>query len=160
MASTSPKLGLKYGWTLGENGWNTDMDNNIKKMEALVQLAVESATTTAPPGSPTAGQIYIVPAAATGAWSTNVGKVAQFIDSAWVYYTPNEGWRAWVKDTDTRMDYTGTAWINSIPIAPSYTTATRPTGTAVGSNIFDSTLGKPIWHKGSNVWVDATGATV
>jgi len=41
-----------------------------------------------------------------------------------------------------------------------YTTATRPsTGVPVGGQIFDSTLGKPIWWNGT-VWKDATGATV
>ena len=29
-----------------------------------------------------------------------------------------------------------------------------------GVPYFDTTLNKPIWHKGNNVWVDATGATV
>ena len=41
------------------------------------------------------------------------------------------------------------------------TTASRPTRElSVGDSYFDSTLGKPIWYKGSSVWVDATGATV
>lgn len=30
----------------------------------------------------------------------------------------------------------------------------------VGDDFFDETLSKPIWYKGNNVWVDATGATV
>lgn len=42
-----------------------------------------------------------------------------------------------------------------------YTTATRPAPGSVspGQMIFDTTLGKPLWSKGS-AWVDATGATV
>jgi hypothetical protein len=40
------------------------------------------------------------------------------------------------------------------------TTAQRPTvGLAAGANVFDTTLGKPIWYNGTG-WVDATGATV
>lgn len=40
------------------------------------------------------------------------------------------------------------------------TTANRPSNPAVGTTYFDTTLGKPVWYKGSSVWVDATGATV
>jgi hypothetical protein len=40
------------------------------------------------------------------------------------------------------------------------TTTRRPVApTYVGLNVFDSTLGKPIWWNGT-VWKDATGATV
>jgi hypothetical protein len=42
-------------------------------------------------------------------------------------------------------------------------TANRPVSPAVGQLYFDTTLavdGKPIWHKGSDVWVDATGTVV
>lgn len=28
-ASTEPRSGMSYGWTLGENGWNTGMDANL-----------------------------------------------------------------------------------------------------------------------------------
>lgn len=42
-----------------------------------------------------------------------------------------------------------------------FTTATRPSAETVGAGvqIYDSTLGKPIWSNGS-VWKDASGATV
>lgn len=41
----------------------------------------------------------------------------------------------------------------------SSTTAARPSVTAVGMMVFDTTLGKPIWWNGA-VWKDATGTTV
>lgn len=42
-----------------------------------------------------------------------------------------------------------------------YTTATRPLATdlATGSQVYDSTLHKPIWTDGT-VWRDATGTAV
>lgn len=40
-----------------------------------------------------------------------------------------------------------------------FTTAGRPTVAQVGTMVFDTTLGKPIWWNGS-VWKDATGTTV
>ncbi len=39
------------------------------------------------------------------------------------------------------------------------TTASRPTPRGAGSMWFDTTLGKPIWHDGTN-WVDAAGTIV
>lgn len=34
-ASTEPRSGLFYGWSLGENGWNTGMDANLLRRLAL-----------------------------------------------------------------------------------------------------------------------------
>lgn len=40
-------------------------------------------------------------------------------------------------------------------------TSSRPSdGIDDGYMIFDTTLNKPIWYKGNNVWVDATGTAV
>ena len=41
----------------------------LDRLDLLTQLAVESRTLTAPPGSPTDGARYIVAGGATGAWS-------------------------------------------------------------------------------------------
>jgi len=53
----------------------------------------------------------------------------------------------------------GRATINGGLQIKSYTTATRPSAATAGTgtNIFDTTLGKPIWSDGTN-WKDATGA--
>ena len=48
-----------------------------------------------------------------------------------------------------------------IPIINSGETTTRPTqNLVIGQMYFDTTLGKPIWYKGSSKWVDATGTEV
>ena len=60
---------------------------------------------TALPGSPTDGDIYIVP---TG--ETNGDDVAIRDNGAWVYLTPNDGWRAWVADTDSFVYWDGGRW--------------------------------------------------
>jgi hypothetical protein len=41
-----------------------------------------------------------------------------------------------------------------------FTTANRPTGAPIGTHVFDTTLGKPIWLKSAGVWVDSTGTVV
>ena len=48
-----------------------------------------------------------------------------------------------------------------IPIICSGVSSLRPTkNLIVGQSFYDRTLNKPIWYKGNNVWIDATGATV
>ena len=101
---TLPGLGLTGFWTPGTNGWDTGNDVNLRTLSALVQLAVISAMT-ALPGSPTDGDIYIVP---TG--EPNGDDVAIRDNGAWVYLTPNDGWQAYVADTDACVYWDGAAW--------------------------------------------------
>lgn len=117
MASTAPKLGIKYAWALGENGWNTDMDNNLKKLDVLVMPAVETRTLTSPPGSPTNGNAFIIPLGATGVWAGKTNQIAHYIAGAWTYYVPQEGWNVWIKDEDLRGDFNGTSWIVTAPLS-------------------------------------------
>ena len=67
MSSTDPNLGLNYGWTLGESGWDTGMDANLKRLGAVVSLSVKDRDLTTPPASPVDGDRYIIPAAANDA---------------------------------------------------------------------------------------------
>lgn len=110
-ASQGSNLGVYYGWSLGESGWNLQMDANLKKLDAFVFLSVLSATTTAEPGSPAAGDRYIVPASATGTnWAGQDGKLAVYEAGAWAFYTPAEGWNVRAEDTGQPWLYTSSAW--------------------------------------------------
>jgi Protein of unknown function (DUF2793)/Chaperone of endosialidase len=64
----------------------------------------------APPVSPAAGARYIVAPSPTGAWSGQAGSVAAWQDGAWAFYTPNDGWLAWVADEDTLYIWSDAAW--------------------------------------------------
>jgi len=101
---TLPGLALTGFWDEGSNGWKDAMDANLRALSALVQLGVISRTT-ALPGSPSDGNIYIIP---TG--ETDAGKVAVRDNGAWVNLTPAEGWTAWVADDDEAVVYDGSAW--------------------------------------------------
>jgi hypothetical protein len=76
MSSTDPNLGLNYGWTLGESGWDTGMDANLKRLGAVVGLSVKDRDLTTPPASPANGDRYLVPAAATGVWAGKTNQIA------------------------------------------------------------------------------------
>jgi uncharacterized protein DUF2793 len=70
-----------------------------------------------PPGSPTAGDAYIVAAAATGAWAGWEGRIAFYLNTAWVDIVPIEGTLAYVQDENQAYRYNGAAW--EIPAVPS-----------------------------------------
>lgn len=62
-------------------------------------------------------------------------------------------------NTITMINFTSSLVDLSVPlIIPRYTTAGRPTP-SIGMNIFDTTLGIPIWYNGSN-WINAAGTVV
>lgn len=65
---------------------------------------------TAPPGSPAAGDCYLVAASPTGAWTGQAGKVAIYINTSWTFITPKEGFLFWVDDENVLILYDGSAW--------------------------------------------------
>ncbi|KAA2283464.1 DUF2793 domain-containing protein, partial [Arenimonas fontis] len=105
MPLTDPNLGLAYGWTLGESGWHTGMDANLKRLGAVVGLSVTSRSTTTPPASPAEGDRYIVPAGATGAWAGRTDQIAVWVNGAWEYHAPKVGWLAFIAAEDRLAVY-------------------------------------------------------
>ncbi len=87
-------LGLKHGYSAGENGWEAGMELNLRLLNMLVQGGAISLTAT-PPGSPTDGDVYLVAPSATGIWSGKDGQVAAYYASNWYYATPTPGMRIW-----------------------------------------------------------------
>lgn len=110
MSSQGPNIGINFKWTLGESGWNLQMDENLIAIDALLLLSVKSATTSAPPGSPVEGDRYLVPTGATGAWGTHDGKIARFHQAVWEFYIADEGWEVRAEDSLQRYYYDGSNW--------------------------------------------------
>lgn len=110
MSSTDPNLGLNYGWTLGESGWDTGMDANLKRLGAVVGLSVKDRDLTTPPASPANGDRYIVPAAATGVWAGKTNQIAVRIADAWEYHAPTIGWLCYIEDEAKLSAYKSTGW--------------------------------------------------
>ena len=81
-----------------------------RALDALIQLTILDRDLGTPPVSPNDGDRYIVITAATGAWVGQAGKIAAFQDGAWVFFTPREGWVAWVADENILVVYDGAAW--------------------------------------------------
>jgi len=65
-----------------------------------------------PPGSPTAGDRYLVIATATGDWVGHEDDIAEWDGSAWVFTTPNKGYAVWIEDVGSQKTYNGTNWVS------------------------------------------------
>ena len=62
-----------------------------------------------PPASPAEGDVYIVAASPTGAWSGKAGKIAYY-DQLWRFISPREGMVSWVNDEDLLVVYHSGSW--------------------------------------------------
>ncbi|GAJ24046.1 unnamed protein product, partial [marine sediment metagenome] len=61
-----------------------------------------------PPGTPDAGDRYLVIATATGDWVGHEKDIAEWDGSAWVFTTPNTGFAVWIEDVGSQKVYNGT----------------------------------------------------
>ena len=86
----TPKLGLPY-LAANQAQKHVTVNESLRLLDALIQIAVESAALATPPASPAEGQSWIVAAAPTGAWAGQAGKLAAWQDGAWVFHTPRDG---------------------------------------------------------------------
>jgi len=84
-------------------------------IDYALDKTVSDTTLTAPPGSPSEGDKYIVSAPATGDWASQEGKIACYSDATWIFFTPKDGWEFYDINSSTMLRYTGAAWEESIP---------------------------------------------
>lgn len=82
----------------------------LQLLDTLVQLVLQSRSLTTPPATPVTGQIYGVPAGATGAWAPHIDTVAVFMNAGWFHIIPQEGWRAYVIDEAAELTRDATGW--------------------------------------------------
>lgn len=119
--TTGANLGLEYGYVLGGA-----FDNNtqFQMLDGIVQGGVKDKDLAAPPGSPTAGDRYIVAASPTGAWAGQAGNIAVWQptvssagsgSNAWAFYAPKRGWTVYVDDEKLLYRYEPSAWFVAEP---------------------------------------------
>jgi hypothetical protein len=111
VSETSTNLLLPY-LAAGQAQKHVTVNESLRKLDAVVQLAVTSATTSAEPGAPSDGEVYIMPAGKTGAhWGAMTDwALAYYRDGAWEEITPREGFVAYVRDAGAMLVYAGAAW--------------------------------------------------
>lgn len=101
----------------------------IRRLDAFVQLVLESVTLAAPPLSPPEGGRWFVPAGAAGAFAGKAGRIAAFEAGAFDFLTPAEGFLAFIRDERRLALFDGTAWVS--PLAAS------AHGAAVGAAVLE-----------------------
>lgn len=82
----------------------------LLSLDILVMLSVKDRDLTAPPGSPADGDTYIPASGATGLWASKDFNIAAWINGAWKFFPPKEGWDAWVEDENLRIYFDGSVW--------------------------------------------------
>ncbi len=82
---------------------------SLDLIDALLQAACITVNLNTPPGSPAAGDCYVVGTSPTGAWAGQAKTVA-FYTTGWNFITPWEGLTVWANDTNSLFTYDGSAW--------------------------------------------------
>src|SRR2546423_3640528 len=97
------------------------LNETLRLIDTLVQLAIVDRDLNAPPGSPAEGQRWIVKASPspTGAWAGHANHVAARQDGAWVFCTPQVGWFAYVIDEGALVAWSGSAWVSALAMLAS-----------------------------------------
>jgi hypothetical protein len=119
----------------------------LRRLDALVQLAVADRDLTAPPASPEEGACWLVGAGASGAWADHDDEIAAWQDGAWAFIAPVTGWRVYVADEALLCVWSGAGWTEAVP-APGLlqNLALLGIGTeADGTNPFAAKLNKALW---------------
>lgn len=129
---TTPKLQMPE-LVVGQAGKELTHNQALAVMDQLAQATVISRVIATPPGSPANGDMYIVAAAATGAWSGQSGKLAYWLTTvaAWTFITPANGWSVWVTDESKRYELVSGVW----------TVFAGGGGIAPGQNLLYNSLG-------------------
>ncbi|PXA99782.1 hypothetical protein DMC47_01595 [Nostoc sp. 3335mG] len=81
------------------------------RLDALVQATVEASGVTAPPGAPVAGEAWIVPSGATGAWAGHASEIVAWQNGGWTFYDPAVGWQVFDRASGVLRIFSGTAWV-------------------------------------------------
>jgi hypothetical protein len=135
---TTPNLALAY---LVTSQAQKEVTHNaaLNDLDYLAQLPVIDCTLNTPPASPNMGDTYIVASSPTGAWSGYANCVAAYY-SGWIFKTPLAGWKAWARNSNKLLYYTGSAWS---PLAAPYLDGTmtwNPGTLSNGSGATSSTV--------------------
>lgn len=141
----SPNIGLPY--LAGDQAQkHVTVNEALARLDAVVQLAVESRSAGSVPAAPSAGERHIVPAGASGAWAGWDGDLAVWDGVAWVRVQPSDGWLAWVLDEAVAVVRSGGAWVSFsaalglIARAASVDVAVGQLGSALGLSVIEEEL--------------------
>lgn len=95
---------------------NVTFNEAINQLDALICCSVATRADSAPPGSPSDGDAYVIAAGPTGAWTGKAGSIAVSTDGVWVFYTPYIGLTVYSQDETALLIYTISGWVNYVDL--------------------------------------------
>lgn len=110
--SNSTYLGLPY-LEASQAQKHVTVNEALARLDAHIHLSVLTRGLSAPPNTSVEGDRYLIAAAPTAAWTGQAGKLAMWLEGAWVLVQPRAGWRMWVVDEDQLLIFNGTVWQGS-----------------------------------------------
>lgn len=82
----------------------------IEQLDALVQPSVTTSGLTFPPANPAEGEMHVVGAGATGAWTGQDHSLAYWVGGVWQYHGPVEGWTVFDRQASRMLVFSGGTW--------------------------------------------------
>ncbi|MBN9025775.1 DUF2793 domain-containing protein [Kaistia sp. MMO-174] len=82
----------------------------LRRLDGLVQLAVEAVDAVTPPGAPVEGERHLLGLSPTGDWAGQGGDLAVYADGAWWFATPEIGWIVFDKASETLLVLKAAGW--------------------------------------------------
>jgi Protein of unknown function (DUF2793) len=167
-----PNLGLLVDGATGEEHY-TELMRQFRGFDLLIQCRVINRVTATPPGSAIDGVAYIVAASPTGAWSGHANHLARYSTkvTAWEFFTPKAGWKAYDIAADETVLFDGSAWvvdstggsgsgsITSVTSTGGRLSVSNPSGPVVNIDLADSGV-TPGSYPNATVSVDAKGRVI
>ncbi|WP_328586277.1 DUF2793 domain-containing protein [Roseibium suaedae] len=82
----------------------------LLRLDALTQPLFKSRSLSEPPADPEEGALWLVAGGAAGDWLGKDGRIALWLDGAWLFLTAFEGMTAVAADEETVITFLGGEW--------------------------------------------------
>lgn len=134
---TTPRLSIEEP-VEGTAGNAVTVSRGMRWLEALLAGELKSSVVATPPGSPADGDLYLVAASPTGAWTGQAGKLALRLEGAWQFRTVKGGMQFFDVAAKELVAYSSveSLWF---PVQPRWSTTEHWTGMYRN--------GKKVWSK-------------
>jgi hypothetical protein len=109
MADT-PRLALPL-LEAGQAQKHVTVNEALTRLDAFGAAQALSRSLTAPPETPAEGDLYIVPAGATGAWAGLDGRLVAYANGGWIAAAPEPGRSLWIADEARSVTHDGGGWV-------------------------------------------------
>jgi hypothetical protein len=117
MAESSGRFALPY-LQPGQAQKEIFHNEALTRIDALLHPVAETAGLDAPPGSPAAGQCWIIGDTPSGAWVGHAGELVAWSEGGWRFAAPSPGMLVWVADQQLWARRESGGWvIGDFPIS-------------------------------------------